>query len=154
METIFQKTMEAVAEGAKFSIDFKKRRLAVAGKEIIVDGICQGSLGIELDTEDQFKQKVQELYEKYAHSTPSERSEGHSRLYFRALPEHKLTTDDMLYGAPRELARCHLEFYVLCQIILGFHWNPETMGTWFWQGDKEQDCIVLRDWFENSSINK
>ena len=81
---------------------------------------------------------VEELYRRYKHSIPSERSQSKSRRYFMALPESDLEDGDMLYGQHRDTAQFELEFYILCRIIGGFTWNPETMGKWFWQSEKRQ----------------
>ena len=50
----------------------------------------------------------------------------------------------MLYGQHRDTAQFELEFYILCRIIGGFTWNPETMGKWFWQSEKDKDLVILR----------
>ena len=76
--------------------------------------------------------KRQELYRIYKHSVPSERSESKSCRYFMALPEKSLNDDAMLFGERRDKAQVELELYVLCQILGGIKWNPETMGKWFW----------------------
>ena len=52
--------------------------------------------------------------------------------------ESDLEDGDMLYGQHRDTAQFELEFYILCRIIGGFTWNPETMGKWFWQSEKRQ----------------
>ena len=44
-----------------------------------------------------------------------------------------------------------VEFYILCRIIGGFTWNPETMGKWFWQSEKDKDLVILRKWVEPGS---
>ena len=82
---------------------------------------------------------------------PSERSQSKSRRYFMALPESDLEDGDMLYGQHRDTAQFELEFYILCRIIGGFTWNPETMGKWFWQSEKDKDLVILRKWVEPGS---
>lgn len=94
---------------------------------------------------------VEELYRRYKHSIPSERSQSKSRRYFMALPESDLEDGDMLYGQHRDTAQFELEFYILCRIIGGFTWNPETMGKWFWQSEKDKDLVILRKWVEPGS---
>ena len=103
MENIYQETIRDVEDGAKFKIDFQSRSLKLNGKYIIQDGVFEGDLGVEpsIDT-DEFLSQVEKLYYRYKNSIPSERSESKSRLYFRALPERKLSDDAMLFGEPRK----------------------------------------------------
>ncbi|WP_241217455.1 hypothetical protein [Bacteroides gallinarum] len=54
----------------------------------------------------------------------------------------------MLYGERRDKAQAELELYLLCQLINGLEWNPETMGSWFWQGKTDRDLVILRHWVE------
>ena len=68
-----------------------------------------------------------------------------------ALHERALEAGDMLSGPPRDSAQFELEFYILCRIIGGFTWNPETMGKWFWQSEKDKDLVILRKWVEPGS---
>ena len=74
----------------------------------------------------QFTLQIEELYLRYKHSVPSERSTSRSRNYFPALPEKKLDDEDMLYGERRDKAQIELELYILCQLLNGFQWNTET----------------------------
>jgi hypothetical protein len=47
-----------------------------------------------------------------------------------------------------DITLLHLELYLLCQILGGFRWNPETMGHWFWQSRTDRDLVILREWVE------
>ena len=152
MENIFQETLTAVREGARFRINFSEKSLQVGRKYVIKNGEFEGDLGYESLSREDFLDEVERLYFIYKNSIPSERSQGKQRLYFNALPEHKLDDDSMLYGERRELAQAELELTVLCQIILGFQWDATSMGSWFWQG-QDKDLIMLRQWFE-PTINK
>lgn len=148
MDTIYQQTIRAVSNGAKFKIDFRQRSLKIDGAYVIRDGVYDGELGVPPCTEDEFFSRTEELYRRYKHSVPSERSEGKSRQYFRALPEKDLDDGDMLYGVRRDKAQAELELYVLCQLLGGFRWCPETMGRWFWQSKADKDLVILREWVE------
>lgn len=148
MDTIYQETIRAVESGTKFRIDFRHRSLKIGGRYVIRDGRYDGELGVPPLTEAEVLAKMEELYRRYKHSVPSERSEGRSRRYFRALPEKELDDGDMLYGERRDKAQAELELYLLCQILHGFRWNPETMGRWFWQSRKDRDLVILREWVE------
>ena len=154
MSNIYQEAVQAVEEGAKFSVDLPSRSLKLNGKRIIQDGKYEGDLGVEPCTEAEFLSRVEELYHAYKHSIPSERSESRSRRYFRALPERELSDEAMLYGERRDTAQIELELYVLCQILLGLTWNPETMGRWFWQSKNDKDLVILRAWVEPDDNNR
>ena len=85
MNTIYQETVRAVDNGAKFKIDFRRRSLKINGTYIIRDGKCDRELGVPPSTEDEFFAKMEELYRRYKHSVPSERSESKPCRYFKAL---------------------------------------------------------------------
>ena len=148
MDNIYQESIQAVRDGAKFKIDFPSRSLKLNGKYIIQNGKYEGELGVSECSEDEFLANVEELYHRYKHSVPSERSESKSRRYFMALPERNLSDDAMLYGERRDKAQIELELYILCQIINGLKWNPETMGRWFWQSKVDKDLVILTSWVE------
>lgn len=152
MKNIFQETIQAVRNGAKFKVDFRSRTLKLNGKYIIKDGKFEGELGIELSSNtNEFLSQVEELYYRYKHSIPSERSESKSHRYFVTLPERSLSDEDMLYGERRDKTQIELELYILCQILNGFKWNPEEMGKWFWQSKEDKDLVILRNWIESNN---
>ena len=150
MNSIYKNTVSAVENGAKFQVDFKSRSLKIDGKSVISDGNFEGELGVELCNEAECLSQLETLYSRYKYSVPSERSESKARKYFKSLPESELSDDDMMFGERRDKAQVELELYLLCQIILGFQWNAETMGTWFWQSKNDKDLVILRDWVEPS----
>jgi len=148
MNNIFQKAIQAVEDGANFKVDFQSRSLTLNGKYLIQDGKYEGELGVELGCGDEFFTNMEELYNRYKHSVPSERSESKSRRYFTALPEKSLADEAMLYGERRDKAQIELELYLLCQILGGLEWDSETMGKWFWQSKTDKDLVILRRWVE------
>lgn len=148
MNNIYQKSIQAVEDGANFKIDFRSRSLKLNGKFIIQDGEHEGELGVPSCNEDEFFTNLEELYYRYKNSVPSERSESKSHRYFRALPERSLNDEAMLYGERRDKAQIELELYVLCQIINGFKWNSEKMGKWFWKSKIDKDLVILKNWVE------
>ena len=154
MDNIYQEAVQAIEEGAKFSIDFPSRSLRLGGKPVIRNGQYEGELGVPSCTEEEFFANVEELYRRYKHSVPSERSESRSRRYFTALPERELDDEDMLDGERRDRVQAELELYVLCQILHGLKWNPETMGSWFWQSPADKDLVILRRWVEPDYNNQ
>lgn len=92
MENIYQQVVQAVENGAKFSVDFRSRSLRLNGRSVIREGNYEGSLGVEPCTEKEFLSQIEERYLRYKHSVPSERSASRSRNYFLALPERTWTT--------------------------------------------------------------
>ena len=144
----YDEIINAVENGAKFTVNYQKRTCRVNGKIIVNDMQYDGCLGTYPSTEEEIMSKIEQLYQEYKHSVPSERSESHRHYYFKALPEKELSDEDMMYGERREVARCRLEVYVLFCIILGrLTWNP-SWGTWFWRSKDDNDLIILRDWIE------
>ena len=148
MENIYQQVVQAVENGAKFSVDFRSRSLRLNGRSVIREGNYEGSLGVEPCTEKEFLSQIEERYLRYKHSVPSERSASRSRNYFLALPEKDLDDEDMLYGERRDKAQIELELYILCKLLNGFRWNAETMGKWFWQSTRDKDLVLLRQWID------
>ena len=148
MDNIYQEALRAVEDGARFKVDFQTRSLKVDGKYVIRDGAYESDLGMPKCSEEEFFPTVEELYRRYKHSIPSERSESTSRRYFMALPEKELSDDDMLYGVRRDKAQIELELFVLCQLLGGFKWNPEKFGRWFWQSKEDKELVILRQWVE------
>lgn len=156
MDTIYSKSVRAVEAGANFRVDFRSRSLKIDGKAVIDEGRYEGELGITPCSEEEFLSRVEELYRCYKYSVPSERSESRPRRYFTALPEKELSDEDMFYGQQRDKTQLELELYILCQILNGFAWNPERLGSWFWQSRNDKDLVLLREWVEpdnNQSIN-
>jgi len=154
MSYIYQQAILTVEGGANFKVDFHSRSLKLNSKYIIQDGKYEGSLGVPCCSGGEFIAKVEELYHRYKHSVPSERSESKSRRYFTALPESSLDNDSMLYGERRDKTQIELELYILCQILGGFQWDAETMGKWFWQSKNDKDLVILRHWVEPQIITQ
>lgn len=148
MNNIYQQAIRAVEDGANFKIDFQSRNLKLNGKFVIQAGLYEGELGMPACNKDEFFSNVEELYYRYKHSIPSERSASKSRQYFIALSEKDLSDEAMLYGERRDKAQIELELYILCQIISGIEWDAEKMGKWFWQSKTDKDLVVLRNWVE------
>lgn len=148
MNNIYQESVRAVEAGARFKVDFQTRSLKVNGKYVIRDGTYEGNLGMPDCSEEEFFSNVEELYRRYKHSIPSERSESTSRRYFMALPEKDLSDEDMLYGQRRDKAQIELELFILCQLLNGFRWNTEKLGRWFWQSKEDKELVLLKQWVE------
>ena len=142
---LFASVMEEAMNGARITVDFKKRNLKVNGKFVVENG--KSEYESHLYVEEWFLKNVEDFYRLYKRSVPSERSESRGRRYFNALPESRLSDDDMMYGVQRELAQAQLEVYILCCLMEGMKWNEEW-GNWFWQSKEDPDLVLLREWFE------
>lgn len=148
MSNIYKETLGRVSNGACFSVNFEKRNLRVDGKYLIKDGQFEGCLGCPVVTNPIVE--IEQMFKRYYHSVPSQRSDNKHRKYFRALPEKELSDDDMFYGLPRELAQVELEMFVLCQILQGtLKWDDFAKGLWFWQSPNYPSLIILKKWFNN-----
>ena len=153
--TIYEELIHRVEEGEPFYISFERRTLKIGKKFAIKDGVYEGDLFpttvSELKITD-ILAYIELLYDQYKYSMPSERSDNKRRQYFKSLPADKLTDAQMATGARREVARAHLEGFILCMIISGqFVWDEDAMGNWFWQSKKDPDLVVLRKWIENNN---
>lgn len=148
--------IDKVAAGSKFYVNFANRSVRVDGKVVVENG----DFGEDTyEKEDDFSLEgtlatIEELYDEYRHSVPSERSESHRKTYFIALKEKDLGDDDMMYGEQREISRARLETYVLEAISRGWlYWDEEKMGSYYWQSKKHKSLIILRDWVESKRGN-
>ena len=153
MQTIYYEAIAKVQNGAKFHIDFQQRSLKIDGKYVIKNGEYEGELGLEASLDPLLT--ITQLFLRYQHSLPSEKSDNKRYRYFNALPEHELTDDDMLYGEPRETAQIKLELYVLIMILNGsLKWDEFAKDKWFWQSPNVKDLIILKEWVEPKTENK
>jgi len=147
MPNIYNESIEKVANGAKFRIDFQTRSLKIDGKYIIKNGEYDGELGVGLTTNP--LPIITQLFLRYQHSLPSERSDNKGKKYFIALPEHELSDEDMLYGEPRETAQISLELYVLGVMLNGsLQWDKFAKDKWFWQSPNVKELVILKEWIE------
>ena len=152
MNTIYEQALAKVENGSRFRVNFQNRSLKIDGKYVIKDGKYDGELGVELT--DSPLEQITQLYTRYQHSLPSERSENKRKCYFKSLPEHLLNEEDMLYGRSREYTQIALELYVLGVILNGsLKWDDFAKGLWFWQSPENKDLILLREWIEPQNTN-
>lgn len=152
MNTIYEQALAKVENGSRFRVNFQNRSLKIDGKYAIKDGKYDGELGVELT--DSPLEQITQLYTRYQHSLPSERSENKRKCYFKPLPEHLLNDEDMLYGQSREHAQIALELYVLGVILNdSLKWDDFAKGLWFWQSPENKDLILLREWIEPQNMN-
>ena len=87
MEDIYRETVTAIENGANFRIDFQSRSLKVNGRHMIRNGRYDGAPWLPEYGCGDFFTDVEELYRRYKHSIPSERSQSKSRRYFMHCPK-------------------------------------------------------------------
>lgn len=152
MYNIYEETIKEVEQGSRFSVNFQQRSLKIDGKYVIKNGKYEGECEIEQDGYS--LEIITQLFVRYHHSVPSERSVSKRKNYFIALPEQKLSDEDMLYGEAREVAQIKLELYILLAIMTGtLKWDDFAKDKWFWQSPYHKDLIMLKDWVEPKKEN-
>ena len=130
----------------KIHVNLCNKSLKVGRKVIINNGevqqyeIISGGDKYVFDSLIKDKLDLDELYEQYKTSVPSERDNG--RYYFKALNASELTDAQLVMGMPRFEARIRLEAYVLLASMVGIiKWNNPKH--WYWTG-KDKDFVILR----------
>ena len=148
MENIWNEAQEKINNGSTFRVDLEKRNLLIDGKYIIKEGQYEGKLGYKTDFPvNAILAMIEEYYWQYLHSVPSARSEAKTKRNFRALPEHKLSEEDMLYGQHRDITQLRLELFILISILQGaLVWEEFAKDKWFWQSSKHPSLIILKQW--------
>lgn len=153
MTNIYQEAIRKVEQGSRFHINFQQRSLKIDGKYVIQNGKYDGEL--EMECEGTPLEVITQLFVRYHHSLPSERSVNKRNNYFRALPERDLSDEDMFYGEPREVAQIKLELYVLISILTGtLKWDDFAKDKWFWQSPEHKALVILKEWIEPTNNNK
>lgn len=152
----FNKAVSEVESGAPFKCDLVKHDLWVGGDRIVESGKFVGKHVFDLVDDmlgmddSVILNEVEEYYQKYKRSIPSERSERkkYRGLQFKALDFSELDDDDIMYGERREEAQAKLEMFVLFSIVSGrLKWNDDW-GTWFWRSASDRDLVLLKQWFD------
>lgn len=147
MNDIYYDSIQKIEGGASFYIDFKTLTLKVDKKTVIRNGKHKADLGIEpIDDKNEFFESLNNRFDLYYRSIPSENSESHYRVRFRAKKLDELTKDEFLVGVNRELARFCLEYFILASIINGSFAPHTDITGWFYQGHNKA-FIIQKDWF-------
>lgn len=146
--TIYKELLERAYNGEKFSINFKTGTLKI-GRNVLIDGwACDVDREFIDDDSTDVLRTIEEYYQAYKYSLPSERSDSARRKYFKALSISEIPDEYLFIAESREYARARLEGYILCSIANGkLKWN-EQWGSFFWQSKTDADLIILRDWVE------
>jgi len=153
MKNIYQDSVNAVVNGAKFRVEFESDSfwLGEKRKSIITQGHCDEDaiLGVP-EVENPWKY-VQELYSAYERSVPGERSDSKRFKYFQAVKLDELSDAEMVINPSREVAQVMLELYILLAKIGGqLKWSDlgeEWQDKWFWH-PKDSNLVVLKEWIE------
>lgn len=153
--TIYEELIQRVSDGETFHIDFEKRTMKIGKQKIIDNGEYDESKTLYtkalLEMSDVLS-LLEDLYEKYRYSLPSERSENKRRKYFKALPIEEIPDELLLTAERREIAQARIEGFVLCMVLEGqFIWDEEELGKWFYQSVNNPDLVILRSWIENKN---
>lgn len=148
---MYNKIINQVRSGAKFRVDFKKRKLYVNGKSIQLN---KEDLGIsKYDNLDDWLDRLEELYDDYKYSRPTANSinkQGKSK--FKALTVEELVA---LLGhnaltmieISRDEAQAALEIFILFSLINGSFKPSELFSKdWFFQGS-DKSLVLVNDWF-------
>ena len=149
IETIYDNAMASAAYGENVNINLLTKTVKIGNQVVINKGKYEGELGIDLsayETSEQLLSYLEELYERYKHSVPSEK-ETSRRNYFYALKEKDMSDEDMLYGESRNHARIELEFTLLAATLTGALAWDDSWGTYFWQSKRDRDFVILKSWF-------
>lgn len=153
---IYYELIRRVESGETFNIDFAKRNMRVGKEFLIKDGEFDATrklMAMDIDMyklEDVIKH-IEELYQYYKFSLPSERSDNKRRKYFKALSIEDIPDDRLFVAGRREVERARLEGFILCSILAGkFEWDEEKLGKWFYQSKNDSDLVILRNWVENN----
>ena len=143
--TLYDILIKLAADGYdKIHIDLVKKNLKVGRKTIIENAqVKQYKIkGYEFDDLIDRKLDIDDLYEQYKYSVPSERD---IRGYFRALGANELSDAQLVLGMHRAEAKTRLEAYLVLAAISGLETWPST-SKWYWQG-KDKEFVVLRKYF-------
>ena len=149
--TIYGELITRVDVGEKFHIDFEKRNMKVGKQFLIKDGKYDEERKLIGSTSVDVMSIIEELYQSYKYSLPSERSCNKRKQYFKALRVDELTDRQLMTGCLREGAKARLEGFMLCMILNGTLKWDESWGTFFWQSKNDPDLVILRSWIENNN---
>lgn len=150
--TIYEELVRRVSDGETFHIDFEKQTMKIGKQKIIDNGKYDESRTLYtkalLEMSDVLS-LLEDFYENYKYSLPSERSDSKRRKYFKALPIEKLSDEVLMMAERREVAQARLEGFILCMVLEGqFIWDEEELGKWFYQSANDSDLVILRSWIE------
>ena len=154
--SIYYELIKRVEDGEPFNINFEERSMKVGKQYLIKNGeFEQGKKLMEMSVDFQSVEDVlkyiEEQYEFYKFSLPSERCDSKRKKYFKALSIDEIDDERLLCAGVREVEQARLEGFILCSILNGkLKWNDAIMGgKWFWQSKTDPDLVILKKWIEN-----
>lgn len=153
--TIYYELIRRVESGEAFCIDFQNKTMKVGKQFLIKNGEFDENRKLidminDATTLDDIICHIEQEYQYYKFSLPSERNDNKRKKYFKALSIDELTDEQMLYAHNREVAQCRLEGFILCAILKNkFQWDEQKLGKWFYQSKNDPDLVILRNWIEN-----
>jgi hypothetical protein len=152
--SIYYEFIRRVESGETFYIDFEKRTMKVGKDFLIKNGEFDESknlmdMVVDLHCIDDVIKHIEETYQFYKFSLPSERSDSKRKKYFKALSIDELDDEHLMCAGRREVEQARLEGFILCAILSGkFQWD-DSLGKWFCQSKNDPDLVILRNWVEN-----
>lgn len=149
--TIYEELVQRVSDGDKFHIDFEKRNMKVGNTYLIINGEYDNErMHWPLIKANDILDIIEDFYDKYKYSLPSERSDSVRRKYFKALPIEQISDEQLMIAERREIACARLEGFILCMILTGqLTWDAISTG-WFWQSKNDADLVLLKKWIINN----
>lgn len=150
MKTIYEDVVEKVYQGARCTVDFKKRTLKLNNKLYPLNAKELGIGGYK--NLDDWLDKVEDLYDDYKYSTPTQQSiQKERKSKFKALSVSELIDtcghDALSNPMQRNVAQAKLEVFILLSLIGGaFDPNELFAKDWFYQG-ADKSLIIRKDWF-------
>ena len=151
---IYYELIRRVESGEPFYIDFENRTMKIGKQFLIKNGEFDESrrlmaMDSGLNGLDDVINHIENTYQFYKFSLPSERSDKKRRTYFKALPIDELSDEQLMFAGRREVEQARFEGFILCAILSGkFQWNEEKLGKWFWQSKSDPDLVILKRWVE------
>lgn len=153
--SIFYDFIRMVESGKSFNVDFKNKTMKVGKTFLIKNGEYDTTKELmasakELHSIDDVIESIEDMYQYYKFSLPSERSDSKRRSYFKALSIDEMTDEQLMVAGRREVEQARLEGFILCAILSGkFNWDENKLGKWFYQSKKDPDLVILKNWIEN-----
>lgn len=126
-------------------IDLDTHTLKKGRTVLILNGIPQN--GYKIDPSPVPLEYIEQLYEAFKYSVPN--GVRYKKNYFMALPEEKLSAEELIIGENRSAAKEALELTLLTGILNGSLIWPEENTQWFIQPapERDKDFVLLRRWF-------
>ena len=126
-------------------IDLDTHTLKKGRTVLILNGIPQN--GYKIDPSPVSLEYIEKLYEAFKYSVPN--GVRYKKNYFMALPEEKLSAEELIIGENRSAAKEALELTLLTGILNGSLIWPEGNTQWFIQPapERDKDFVLLRRWF-------